>query len=880
MWGLAVVRGSAAVVVVGAWIGLSGSALALEQPATGECDALLVDAAEELSQAEEADVIAAATAFRTATSFEPRIWVLTQDQDGRDLPEWIDLQTAACDTWHAGSSELTSNFVVMAVTTDTDELTGETYIWYGDAMPDSMDERYPEILADVINPALSDGDFARGLIFGIAAVGDVIDEPAGQPSIDPGGPEQPPGSPTGMYVFGGLVVAGAAGYGGYRWNRARVARERARAELAKRFEAAAAGSDQAVLGLDELAETLDSDVQLVRASFHPEEADELLADVTALLGTYAALTAQRLDLMIARDQVLTDADDATLAQVVNSWEELRGRSEEVLPALAHERDELTAALRLPESIQARVAAIPASVDLVRAAERTARDLEFTPTSEVAPLASVPARITEVARLADERRFVDADRELGAVEDDLAAAHQLLTTLPERLEELTSRVDAAVTRRMALGAKIDDARAAETTLTEQFHPAIAAEVAGSAAGAAEDADRADSALADARAALGSAGSRGRGNRADRRGGRAGRGRAGGVRADRDVDPRPRARLRGPNGPRWGTDDPGGAAIPSPPGDARRGGARRTPGTNRRDHTGRSAGLAPPRGRGARHHSSGAGDSWAARQRGSGRGAAQSSRGSPGQVRILGRRVLVLGRRGSVERVSVPQLGRLVWREFAQLWRQLRRVARRRWRQPELRRPKWWRFPPLKDGSTLVPVNRVRGTVRFPSERSYRRDRSAEVIPETVFGLPFHVLINHGAVVLVPLAALGVIAIAVVPAWRERYGTLVAGLAVIASITTFITVLSGEAFEESQEAKGISSAILEKVEEHAAFGNLLRWYVLALAISAVAFVLLVRRGAAGNVIMIVAVIAVVAAGASIYQVIRTGHSGSSAVWNSSG
>ena len=157
----------------------------------------------------------------------------------------------------------------------------------------------------------------------------------------------------------------------------------------------------------------------------------------------------------------------------------------------------------------------------------------------------------------------------------------------------------------------------------------------------------------------------------------------------------------------------------------------------------------------------------------------------------------------------------------------------------------------------------------------------MIPETVYGLPFHMLINHAAVVLVPLAAVGVIAIAAVPKWREQYGVLVAGFSVIASITVFITVLSGEAFEAAQIEKGaLGGVVLDKVGEHAGFGKMHRWYVLALAIFAVALVLLVRRAAAANVIMIVAVIAVVAAGASIYQVVRTGHSGSTAVWNPTG
>ena len=157
----------------------------------------------------------------------------------------------------------------------------------------------------------------------------------------------------------------------------------------------------------------------------------------------------------------------------------------------------------------------------------------------------------------------------------------------------------------------------------------------------------------------------------------------------------------------------------------------------------------------------------------------------------------------------------------------------------------------------------------------------MIPETVFGLPFHVLINHGAVVLVPLAALAVIAIAVIPSWRERYGPPVAALAVVAAITVFITVMSGQQFEESlEEGGGLGGPVAEKIEDHEAFGEMLRWYVLALAIFAVVLVVMMRRGGARNVIMAVAVVSVVFAGLSLYQVIMTGHSGSTAVWNPSG
>lgn len=157
----------------------------------------------------------------------------------------------------------------------------------------------------------------------------------------------------------------------------------------------------------------------------------------------------------------------------------------------------------------------------------------------------------------------------------------------------------------------------------------------------------------------------------------------------------------------------------------------------------------------------------------------------------------------------------------------------------------------------------------------------MIPETVFGLPFHVLINHGAVVLVPLAALGVIAVAAVPRWRERYGLLVAALAVIAWITTLITVLSGKAFEEDLDDEGmLGGEVHEKVEIHEALGTQLQWWVLGLAIVAVALIVLVRRGQTGAVITALAVVAVLLAGVSIVQVVRTGHAGSTAVWNPGG
>ena len=61
---------------------------------------------------------------------------------------------------------------------------------------------------------------------------------------------------------------------------------------------------------------------------------------------------------------------------------------------------------------------------------------------------------------------------------------------------------------------------------------------------------------------------------------------------------------------------------------------------------------------------------------------------------------------------------------------------------------------------------------------------------ILGLPLHPLIVHATVVIVPLAALGAIAIALMKWARMRYGELVLLAAHRAPILTFITQEAGE------------------------------------------------------------------------------------------
>ena len=50
-------------------------------------------------------------------------------------------------------------------------------------------------------------------------------------------------------------------------------------------------------------------------------------------------------------------------------------------------------------------------------------------------------------------------------------------------------------------------------------------------------------------------------------------------------------------------------------------------------------------------------------------------------------------------------------------------------------------------------------------------------DTVLGLPLHPLVVHAVVVLLPLVALGVMALAVVPRWRARLALPLLGLLVV-------------------------------------------------------------------------------------------------------
>jgi uncharacterized membrane protein len=147
-------------------------------------------------------------------------------------------------------------------------------------------------------------------------------------------------------------------------------------------------------------------------------------------------------------------------------------------------------------------------------------------------------------------------------------------------------------------------------------------------------------------------------------------------------------------------------------------------------------------------------------------------------------------------------------------------------------------------------------------------------DTILGLPVHALVVHFVVVLVPLSALGVIGMAVVPAWRARFGLAVLAVATVALVSVPVATRSGAKLEERINASG---TVAKQIQNHQDMGKLVIYPTVALWVFAALLVLLDRRGRTGKPVVAVAVLAVLAAGAAAVQVTITGHLGSTAVWS---
>ncbi len=155
-------------------------------------------------------------------------------------------------------------------------------------------------------------------------------------------------------------------------------------------------------------------------------------------------------------------------------------------------------------------------------------------------------------------------------------------------------------------------------------------------------------------------------------------------------------------------------------------------------------------------------------------------------------------------------------------------------------------------------------------------------DTVFGLPAHPLLVHGAVVLVPLLILTTVGYALVPRLRPRLDWAVVLLAVAAPVAVYLARESGEKFLSRTYGAG---PYPHDILRHQDYAGKLLWFAALLGVLALVLVAVTegrRRGrvsrhpALAVVVVVLALAAAVPAGAYVYL---TGDSGARAVWSTS-
>ena len=141
-----------------------------------------------------------------------------------------------------------------------------------------------------------------------------------------------------------------------------------------------------------------------------------------------------------------------------------------------------------------------------------------------------------------------------------------------------------------------------------------------------------------------------------------------------------------------------------------------------------------------------------------------------------------------------------------------------------------------------------------------------------GLPVHPLVLHVTVVFIPLAALGLILMAVLPKWGARFGWVVTAAAAVALAFSFVTKESGEALEDLVGEPGF---------DHAEWGE--RIPIVAGVLFVMCLILWLaqrswakKEDAGKGLIIILGVLSVIVAAASMFMVYKAGDTGAKSVW----
>lgn len=143
--------------------------------------------------------------------------------------------------------------------------------------------------------------------------------------------------------------------------------------------------------------------------------------------------------------------------------------------------------------------------------------------------------------------------------------------------------------------------------------------------------------------------------------------------------------------------------------------------------------------------------------------------------------------------------------------------------------------------------------------------------TVGGLPAHPLIIHAVVVLIPLSALGAVAVALRAAWNRPYAPLVAFGAISSAVCATLAKFAGD---QLLAAITVSPEYTALLDEHGRFGLYTVIASWVFAVFALATAALGRRG--GGASRPVAAVSAVLGLLALVLVVITGDLGATSVW----
>ena len=140
-------------------------------------------------------------------------------------------------------------------------------------------------------------------------------------------------------------------------------------------------------------------------------------------------------------------------------------------------------------------------------------------------------------------------------------------------------------------------------------------------------------------------------------------------------------------------------------------------------------------------------------------------------------------------------------------------------------------------------------------------------DTVAGLPVHPLVIHFVVVLVPLAAVGLIVAVLNEKFRRRFALALVVMIALSVPLAFVAKESGEALSERI---GIT-------ERHEDLGDIFPIWVAVLAVVAVVWLLVVRRGGFNALRKFIGFLLVALSVGVTAVTFLVGHSGAEATWS---